>query len=108
MAHRMEHETAATAGTSLVPATMNIGQAASYLGMSKATLYTWRTRRPGFGPRAVKAGGALRYRKSDLDDWIEAHAETLDLEPDVRAAVNQQSYRHALGSLSRASTPRRR
>lgn len=63
----------------LSPATMNVAQAASYLGISKATLYTWRTRRPGFGPRAVKAGGALRYRQADLDVWIEEHAETIDV-----------------------------
>ena len=37
----------------LTPATMNIAQAAAYIGIAKSTLYTWRTRRPGFGPRAV-------------------------------------------------------
>lgn len=67
----------------LVPATMDVGQAATYLGISKATLYTWRTRRPGFGPRAVKAGGALRYRRCDLDVWIEEHAEAPDQIPTI-------------------------
>ena len=41
----------------------------------KATLYTWRTRRAGFGPRAVKMGGCLRYRRADLDAWIVEHLE---------------------------------
>lgn len=57
---------------------MTIDQAAEYLAVPKSTLYTWRTRRPGFGPRAIKLGGTIRYRRSDLDAWIEAHAEPLD------------------------------
>lgn len=98
----------------LSPATMNIAQAAAYIGIAKSTLYTWRTRRPGFGPRAVKAGGALRYRRSDLDAWIEAHAETLDLQAETviddegrRSGGDQQATSRTLGSMSRRSRPRR-
>ena len=80
---RIEQRPTARGGLALIPATMNIAQAAAYIGIAKSTLYTWRTRRPGFGPRAVKAGGALRYRRSDLDAWIEAHTEALDLEPEL-------------------------
>jgi excisionase family DNA binding protein len=54
---------------------LTIDQAAAYLAIPKATLYTWRTRRVGFGPRALKAGGCLRYRRSDLDAWVVAHLE---------------------------------
>lgn len=100
----------------VIPATMNIAEAAAYIGIAKSTLYTWRTRRPGFGPRAVKAGGALRYRRSDLDAWIEAHAEALDLEAELD--VNDDNDRdlggdhsaatRALGSMSRRSRPRHR
>ena len=96
----------------LTPATMNIAQAAAYIGIAKSTLYTWRTRRPGFGPRAVKAGGALRYRRSDLDAWIEAHAEALDLEPAADVVRDAEpgfpAVSRALGSLSRRSGPRSR
>jgi len=49
---------------------LTIDEAANYLTIPKATLYTWRTRRAGFGPRAIKMGGCLRFRRSDLDDWI--------------------------------------
>jgi excisionase family DNA binding protein len=52
-----------------------IDQAAAYLAIPKATLYTWRTRRIGFGPRAVKVGGCLRCRRADLDAWIVEHLE---------------------------------
>lgn len=41
-------------------------------------MYTWRTHRVGFGPRAVKFGGCLRYRRSDLDSWVADHLETFD------------------------------
>jgi len=54
---------------------LTIDQAAAYLGIPKATLYTWRTRRVGFGPRAIKIGGCLRYRRSELDTWIDRHLE---------------------------------
>jgi excisionase family DNA binding protein len=94
---------------------MNIAQAAAYLGIAKSTLYTWRTRRPGFGPRAVKAGGALRYRRSDLDSWIEAHAEAVDLEAELNidddgrgSRGDQSSTSRTLGSMSRRSRPRHR
>jgi predicted DNA-binding transcriptional regulator AlpA len=98
----------------LIPATMNIAQAAAYIGIAKSTLYTWRTRRPGFGPRAVKAGGALRYRRSDLDAWIEAHAEALDLEAELDAdddddrdsRGDHSAASRTLGSMSRRSRPR--
>lgn len=47
-----------------------------YLGVPKATLLTWRARRPGYGPHAVKAGGRLKYRLSELDRWLRAHEES--------------------------------
>ncbi|WP_310252966.1 helix-turn-helix domain-containing protein [Nocardioides sp. BE266] len=90
---------------------MNVAQAASYLGISKATLYTWRTRRPGFGPRAVKAGGALRYRLSDLEVWIEERAETLDVVSTTGSSIGDDAGRAAapdpaVSSMSRRSHPR--
>jgi excisionase family DNA binding protein len=80
---------------------LTIDQAAAYLAIPKATLYTWRTRRAGFGPRAVKLGGCLRYRRSDLDAWVADHVENFDDAPPV------PEQRAADGvSLSRASRPR--
>lgn len=57
---------------------LTIDEAAQYLAVPKATLYTWRTRRVGFGPRAVKMGGCLRYRRVDLDAWIVEHLESTE------------------------------
>jgi excisionase family DNA binding protein len=72
---------------------LTIDQAAEYLAIPKATLYTWRTRRAGFGPRAVKIGGNLRYRRSDLDHWIAAHIETADVDQNLDIAAQQESQR---------------
>jgi len=72
---------------------LTIDQAAEYLAIPKATIYTWRTRRVGFGPRAVKIGGNLRYRRSDLDQWVAAHIETLDLEQSLDTEADQETQR---------------
>ncbi|MCH7582426.1 MAG: helix-turn-helix domain-containing protein, partial [Acidobacteria bacterium] len=40
----------------------------AYLEVPGATLYAWRYRRQG--PTGFKVGRHLRYRKSDVDLWI--------------------------------------
>jgi predicted DNA-binding transcriptional regulator AlpA len=42
--------------------------AANHLGVSVRTMQNWR--QVGGGPRYVKLGRAVRYRMSDLDDFI--------------------------------------
>lgn len=52
-------------------------KAAKYLGISEASLRLWRSE--GKGPRYFKAGLKLiRYRKIDLDQWIEARLVTAE------------------------------
>jgi excisionase family DNA binding protein len=36
------------------------------------TIYRWRA--TGSGPRSIKIGKHVRYRRSDIDAWIEANA----------------------------------
>lgn len=96
-----EHTMSATIDTDVQSGILTIDQAAAYLSIPKATLYTWRTRRPGFGPRAVKLGGCLRYRRADLDAWVAEHVETLN---DV-AGIPEQWMSDGV-SLARASGPR--
>ncbi len=43
-------------------------EAARYVRLGKPTLDRFRL--TGEGPRFAKLGGAVRYRRSDLDDWI--------------------------------------
>ena len=46
-------------------------QAAKYIGVSEAALRLWRSRDEG--PRHFRAGEKLiRYRRADLDSWIES------------------------------------
>jgi len=46
-------------------------KAARHVGVNYETLRQWR--RKGIGPRYFKAGQKLiRYRKADLDSWINA------------------------------------
>jgi excisionase family DNA binding protein len=56
-------------------------KAAKYLGISEAVLRLWRSE--GKGPRHFRAGEKLvRYRRADLDAWIEARlsAPAADME----------------------------
>ena len=49
-------------------------QTADHLSISMRTLQAWRVR--GGGPIFIRAGRSIRYRRSDLLDWIEANAAT--------------------------------
>ena len=96
-----------TADDPLESTILTIDQAAAYLAIPKATLYTWRTRRLGFGPPAVKLGGCLRYRRKDLDAWIESHLEPVDGEDDTHESLRGKAPNpHAGVSLSRRSAAR--
>ena len=53
--------------------------AGRYLGGEKApisqrTLQRWRLE--GFGPKFLKLGRLVRYRRSDLDRWVDAQLRT--------------------------------
>jgi excisionase family DNA binding protein len=51
--------------------TLTSKQAAKYVGISEGALRLWRAE--GRGPRFFRAGEKLiRYRRADLDSWIEA------------------------------------
>lgn len=49
---------------------LNTREAADYVRLGKPTMERFRI--SGEGPVFVKLGGAVRYRKTDLDSWIEA------------------------------------
>lgn len=46
---------------------------AEYLGLPVGTIYQWRHK--GTGPRGIKVGKHVRYRRGDVERWIEAQAE---------------------------------
>ena len=43
---------------------------AALLGIHQATLAGWRTEE-GRGPRFIKVGRHVRYRRSDIEAWLE-------------------------------------
>ena len=66
---------------------MNPKQAAEFLGTSASTLAVWR--RTGQGPRFIRYGPkAIRYRVSDLKDWVEAQPSFSSIEQ-MRAEQSQ-------------------
>lgn len=42
---------------------------AAYLDVSLSTLYDWRWR--GEGPNGFRVGKHIRYRRSDVEQWIQ-------------------------------------
>ena len=85
---------------------LNTEDACGYLGGPKATLLTWRVRRPGYGPRAVKAGGRLKYRLSELDRWLRDHEESFALDDDSEDADPASEGGRQVRSRNRASRVR--
>ncbi len=48
---------------------MSVPEAAAYLRLSKSSLDRWRL--TGEGPKFVKAGSRIIYRRAELDGWLE-------------------------------------
>ena len=52
---------------------LTIEQLSNYLQIPVQTLYAWR--HENVGPRALKARRALRYRRTDVDAWLEEQSQ---------------------------------
>ena len=48
-------------------------EVADYLGVPIRTVYAWRHR--GTGPRGFRVGRHVRYRREDVDAWLEEQAD---------------------------------
>ena len=57
---------------------MNVGQAATYLGVSAASLRNWSNR--GLVPVYRTPGGQRRYDATDLDDFMNSMREPVEAE----------------------------
>ncbi|MDR2973555.1 MAG: helix-turn-helix domain-containing protein [Propionibacteriaceae bacterium] len=51
---------------------MDTAETATYLGVPAKTLAVWRVSKPRRGPEFVKIGRHVRYRRDDLDAFIDA------------------------------------
>lgn len=54
---------------------LNVKQVAQYLQLKESTIYSWA--QDGKIP-AIKIGRTWRFRRSDLDDWLEQHLQAGD------------------------------
>lgn len=64
-----EHEaTTSTPTADLLQDYLTKDEAAAVLSIHPYTLKRWRMR--GYGPQAVKVGGRVRYRLSDIQHWL--------------------------------------
>jgi excisionase family DNA binding protein len=52
---------------------LNVDQVAEWLGISTGTLRYWR--HVHRGPRSLSVGGAVRYRASDVEEWLDQGAK---------------------------------
>lgn len=69
-AEDMEREALAPSSVFLMSSTtMKPSELAEFLKVSKTTLASWR--RKERGPRWVGVGRGIRYRRSDVDAWLE-------------------------------------
>jgi excisionase family DNA binding protein len=57
-------------------------EAARYLRVKPQTLATWRLARVYPRLRYVRVGRLIRYRKGDLDEWLDAR--TVGISPNTR------------------------
>lgn len=52
---------------------LTIDEVSDWLGVPKGTLYQWRSR--SRGPRAIKLGNGIRYRRSEIENYLELHTD---------------------------------
>lgn len=52
---------------------LSVQELAEYLGVPVTTIYTWRHRSQG--PPGLRVGRHLRYRRRDVEAWIERQLE---------------------------------
>lgn len=55
-----------------LPQNLTISDLADYLAVPVDTIYGWRTK--GYGPPGIKVGRHLRYRRRDVEDWLESQS----------------------------------
>ena len=64
---------------------LNENAVADLLGISTRTLQSWRVK--GGGPAYTKLGRAVRYRRVDIDRWIDANVTSSTSEETGRERI---------------------
>lgn len=58
---------------------MTLDEVAAYLRVPKETVYHWR--KHGEGPRGFRTGRYVRFRRSDVDAWLETQRDPEPFRP---------------------------
>jgi excisionase family DNA binding protein len=61
-------------GTGEIERLLTTGDLSEYVGIPVTTLYHWRMR--GEGPPAIRVGKHLRFRRADVEQWLDAQRES--------------------------------
>ncbi len=77
---------------------MNVGQAATYLGVSAASLRNWSNR--GLVPVYRTPGGQRRFDATDLDDFMHSMREPVEGQNGNGSVVAEQVERETVGPRS--------
>ena len=80
---------------------LNQKQAARVLGLSARTLE--RHRLAGTGPRYARLGRLIRYRESDLAEWVHVSLRKSTSHPEVAAATHQEETPRTATRLVRST-----
>jgi excisionase family DNA binding protein len=78
-------DTLAALPAPLPPALLDDVQAARFLSLGRRTLQNWRV--IGGGPAFIRVGRSVRYRQSDLEQWIDARRFHSTSEADAAKAA---------------------
>lgn len=52
---------------------LSVEDLASMLGVPRQTVYVWRVK--GYGPVSARIGKYVRYRRADVNTWIDAQVD---------------------------------
>lgn len=64
---------------------MTVEEVAAYVGVPKHTVYQWASQ--GTGPVGIKVGRYRRYRRRDVESWLDAKVKHETAEPGREAAT---------------------
>ena len=75
---------------SIVPALLRLEDAAAYLAVSTWTVQRWLKR--GQFPNPVRlTAGSVRWRRTDLDHFIEKRGRSRSPKPELRGALRERA-----------------
>ncbi len=68
------HQSTTRSDEMISPVLMTVREAARFLRISESCLNKWRL--TGEGPPFIKLGAAVRYRRRDVEAWIDEQTRT--------------------------------